>query len=212
MPPIQGRPTRRTRAKHGGEKPSIESVLLAAMERLLERGHTFGALTVEQLTKEAGIARGTFYLHFRDKGELVERIMGEFADEWVRSNGEWLREGDTFSPASVHKAVAGTVKTFKKHQAIIAAINETAPHDAKVADYFQKMVESICLQSRRSFATVRRSGDGKKGANDEVADMLTWMVILYTARMVGQREGAALTRMAKGMGYICSNAIFLDAE
>lgn len=211
-PNIQGRPTRRTLAKHGGEKISIESRLLAATERLLEKGHKFAALTTDDLATEAGIARATFYLHFRDKGELVARIMGQLTEELVRSNGEWLSEGEDLSPESVQKAVSGTVKTFKKHQAIVAAINDTAPFDDNVATQYLKMIDAICAQSRRSFSTVRRHGQSKAGATDDVSDILTWMVVLYTARFVNRSSGADLARLAKAISYICNSAIFPEFD
>lgn len=213
MAQIERRLTRRTRAKHGDDpKPVMEMRLLAAAERLLEKGHKFATLSIDELASEAGISRATFYLHFRDKGELVSRIMSQLSDELVRSNGEWLTDSEDFTPESVRRAVAGTVKTFKKHHAIVAAINDTAPFDENVAALYLKMIDDICAQSRRSFAKVRRDGKGKAGATDDVSDALTWMVVMYAARFVGRRSGAELSRMSKAMGYICNSAIFRDVD
>ena len=87
---IGPRPTRRTRSKHGGKKPTIEERLLAAMERMLEQGQRFVSLSVEELAAEAGMSRGTFYSHFRDKNELIARLMSLITDEIVDSAGSWL--------------------------------------------------------------------------------------------------------------------------
>lgn len=208
---IESRPTRRTRAKHGDQpKLTIEERLLAAMERLLEQGHRFAALTVEQLTDEAGIARGTFYLHFRDKGELVARLMSEVTEEIIASTGTWLRDAEDARHPVLHQALAGMVLTFKKHQAILAAVNDTAPYDKTVATLYRTMVDRICAQSRISLDTVRRNGRSRPGATDDVAEVMSWMIVMYCARFIGERNGAELDRLADSLGYISASAAFAD--
>lgn len=212
MPRIQPRPTRRTRARNG-EQPrlSIEDRLLAAMERLLEKGHRFAALSVEQLTDEAGIARGTFYLHFRDKGELVARLMGQVTEEIIQSTGTWMSNAEDAGRPQIHQALSGMVGIFKKHQAVMAAVNDTAPYDQKVAALYKKMVDEICEQSRRSLRTVKRKGLSRTGATDDVADVMSWMIVLYCARFVGERDGADLDRLARSLGYIGACTAFSDS-
>lgn len=212
MPRIEPRPTRRTRAKNGDQpRLSIEDRLLAAMERLLEKGHRFAALSVEQLAEEAGIARGTFYLHFRDKGELVARLMSQVTEEIIQSTGTWMSNAEDAGRPQIQEALVGMVRTFKKHQAVIAAINDTAPYDQTVADLYRKMVDEICAQSRRSLRTVKRKGLSRPGATDDVADVMSWMIVLYCARFVGERDGAELERLARSLGYIGASAAFADS-
>lgn len=117
------RPTRKTREKRGGvEKEPIEARLLTAMERLLGRGHRFATLTVDQLASEAGISRGTFYLHFQDKADLVSRLMSVVTDDIVRSAGTWLALSDSPKRADIAGAIFGTAAAFQQHRAIIAAL------------------------------------------------------------------------------------------
>lgn len=213
MARIEPRPTRRTRAKIGSApKLSIEERLLAAMERLLKKGHRFASLSVEQLTEEAGIARGTFYLHFRDKGELVARLMGHFAEEMVQSTGTWFSDAEGADHRDVQQALVGLVRAFKKHQAILAAINDTAPYDENVAALYRKAVETIAAKSRRSLKTVKRKGLSRPGATDDVADVLSWMIVMYCARFVGERNGAELDRLARSLGYISASTAFADPD
>ena len=212
MARIEQRPTRRTRAKRGGEpKLSIDDRLLGAMERLLEKGHRFGVLSVEQLTDEAGIARGTFYLHFRDKGELVARLMSHVTEELVQSTGVWMSNAEAAQSRDMQQALIGMVRSFKKHQAILAAINDMAATDEKVAALYDAMVDTICARSRKSLALVKRQGRSRPGATDDVADVMSWMVVLYCTRFVGERDGAALDKLAKSVGYICTTTAFADS-
>lgn len=213
MARIEQRPTRRTRAKRGDEpKLSIDDRLLGAMERLLEKGHRFGALSVEQLTEEAGIARGTFYLHFRDKGELVARLMSHVTDELIQATGIWMSDAEATTVRDMQLGLTAMVRSFKKHQAILSAINDMAATDEKVAALYREMVDTICARSRKSLAAVKRQGRSRPGATDEVADALSWMVVMYCTRFVGERDGAALDRLAKSVGYICAATVFADAS
>ncbi len=209
MATFEKRPSRLRRGNPPAEKPSIEARLLAAMERLLDKGQRFGNVSVEQLAKEAGIARGTFYVHFRDKGELVARLMSLVTDEIVESTGTWLAntQGER---AEIEQALVGMVDTFKKHQAILSAVSEVAPFDEKVAELYRSMVGTICAQSRRSLATVRRKGLSRPGASDDVAEVMSWMIVMYCARFIGERSGKSLRKLQKTLGYIAASTALAD--
>lgn len=211
MANLASRPTRRTRAKLGDQpRQSIEDRLLLAMERLVEQGHRFAEVSVEQLAEAAGIARGTFYLHFRDKGELVARLMSLVTEEIISSTGTWMSNAEAADDPELRQALVGMVATFKKHQAILAAVHDTASHDRNVAALYRRMVERIVEQSRASLDIARRKGRSRPGATDDVAEVLSWMIVMYLARFVGEREGAALDQLAETLGYISASTAFAD--
>lgn len=208
--PIKPRPTRKTRAKNGERKPSVEERLIAATERLLDQGHSFGALTVEQLTSEAGMSRGTFYLHFRDKGELVARLMKVVTDEIVVSTGTWLANAEKADRSDIIAAVDGVAKTFRKHHAIVAAVSDMAPHDKNVAGLYEQMMDTIAQHCRRSMAIVKSKGKSRDAANNDVADALAWMILLYCTRFAGKQSDRNLKKITQSLGYICVSSIFAD--
>lgn len=207
---ISPRPTRRTRAKQRDAKPTVEARLLAATERLLSQGHSFATLSIEQLAAEAGMARATFYLHFRDKGELVARLMDHFTQELIESFGTWIQDADIAERKDVRAAVSGMVETFNAHQAIVAAVRDTMPHDKVVKALFEKMQETISTMGQRSLATVKRKGRSRPGATGHVMDTLAWIVALYCTYRMDKGDGASVERVAKSLGYICESAIFAD--
>ena len=102
------------------------------------------------------------------------------------------------------------VHTFKKHQAILAAVSDTASHDPDVAHLYQAMIDQISEQSRRALATVKRNGLSRPDATNDVADELSGMLVTYCAQNVGKRDGAELDRLAKALGYIAASAVFSD--
>lgn len=53
--------------------------LVAAAEAIVSEGG-FDALRVEEVVSRAGVAKGTFFAHFRDKDALMERLIGARLD------------------------------------------------------------------------------------------------------------------------------------
>jgi AcrR family transcriptional regulator len=56
----------------------------AAAKLILERG--FDAVTIQDITDYADVGRGTFYLHFRDKEEIVARIIQDSFEAFEGAN------------------------------------------------------------------------------------------------------------------------------
>ncbi len=57
----------------------IETLRAAGLRLFLARG--IGPVTIDELAKEAGMAKGNFYRYFSDKGALVGAILGPVARE-----------------------------------------------------------------------------------------------------------------------------------
>ncbi len=57
----------------------------ALMDLILERGYNF--ITIQDITDRANVSRTTFYLHFKDKDELLFASMQKIYDGLVGSHG-----------------------------------------------------------------------------------------------------------------------------
>lgn len=201
-------PTPAPARKPGRPRLSAEASLLEAMERLLSQGQSFSALTVETLASEAGIARATFYLRFKDKSALVASLLATISDEIVESSGRWFGGANEADPALIHSSLRGIVHAFKRHQAVLAAVAETVPFDATVAQLHQQMIDRLRAESRGAFAKVRQQGHASPMADDALADLLTDMIELYCSRHLKHLDDAGLNALAERLAYISSNAIF----
>lgn len=210
MPALMPRPTRRTRAKHGGHKETVEERLLAAMERLLGMGQKFGTVTVEQLANEAGMSRATFYLHFSDKGELVSRLMSVVTDDIVRDAGGFLAFPEKPQRDDVEKSIRGAVIAFRKHRTVIAALNDTASSDPQVEALYMEMMRNICERTRHSLGVAKRDGLARPEADDAVADALSWFVVLYVGRFASVLGRTAFDRLTDAVVHISTTAMFED--
>ena len=123
MPPAPGyRGLRRT--------PNRQA-LLAAAEELFGR-HGFGAVSVDQIVAHAGVAKGTFYNHFRDKDDIAGQAALAIRHE-VRDRIASLKT-QSKDPA-VHLAIAMTLflelAVAKPRRAqILAALLADSPNAA----------------------------------------------------------------------------------
>lgn len=64
------------------QKRSIETrakLIRATKDAIAAKGH--GAMRVEEVVKNAGVAKGTFFAHFKDKDALMDLIIGAQIDE-----------------------------------------------------------------------------------------------------------------------------------
>jgi AcrR family transcriptional regulator len=80
--------------------------LLDAAGRLLEEVG-YGKLSASAVAREAGVAQPTFYVHFRDKAELVRTLAEDRIGE-LRARLRGLREG-----ARVERSIEGIRETFR---------------------------------------------------------------------------------------------------
>lgn len=178
------------------------------MERLLNQGQTFSSVSVEALAAEAGIARATFYLRFKDKSALVASLLARISDELVQSSGRWFGGDSEADPQLIRTTMHGIVHTFKRHQAVLAAVAETAPFDTTVAQLHRQMLDRLRAESRTAIAKVGRQGHASRMADDALADLLTDMIELYCSRHLQHLDGDALDALAERLAYLSSNAIF----
>lgn len=89
----------------------------AFVNLIAEKG--LDALTVSDITRRAGINRGTFYLHFIDKYDLLEQLEDEITNQLkeILLNKNFQTEIDdidqVFPPARIQKALEYIVSDFE---------------------------------------------------------------------------------------------------
>jgi len=104
------------RAKNREEKTRV--IATAALELLLERG--IESVTIDQIVKRSGIAKGSFYRYFKDKTDLVEALIEpigtlvcEALDECVHAVSVATRKQELLS--AYVKLAGGLSGTFTQH-------------------------------------------------------------------------------------------------
>lgn len=124
--------TRRRTAKVG-RPTSAEADVLDATQRLLAGGANFTELGVQQICTEAGVARSTFYSHFRDKVDLLLRLAGRLMASSFDLTSAWQPSAGV---EGLEEAFLHVIEVYRRHAAVRRALAEVATYDTVVRDYF----------------------------------------------------------------------------
>lgn len=132
MPSITRRPSSEQQ-----RQTTTESQVAAAVERLLVRGASFTELGVRQILAEAGIARSTFYAHYRDKTDLLLRLAGDLRQHALDIVlGFHLGDPDADGLEGLADTMLSVIAYYREHAVMLRAVNEVAGYDPVVRDYW----------------------------------------------------------------------------
>lgn len=114
---VSDQPRRRTLRDE--QKENTRQKLLAAARRLFgEKG--YGATTIDDIVEEAGASRGTYYLYFKNKGEIVTELTEEYTAATESLLPELAALGDP-SRADLRNWLSKYVDLVITHQVTIRA-------------------------------------------------------------------------------------------
>jgi AcrR family transcriptional regulator len=126
-----------------------QAIIDAALDEFVARGFT--ATRLEDVAKRAGVAKGTIYLHFKDKESMFEELIRTALVPLI---------GQLHAPppigGSVRDAVEGFARTFIQEVAatrrgdIVRLIVAEGPRFPSVADFYYREVVSRGLAAMRA--------------------------------------------------------------
>jgi AcrR family transcriptional regulator len=136
------------RAERAAERRG--AIIEAAMDEFIAQG--FAATRLDDIAKRAGVAKGTIYLHFKDKESMFEELIRTAIVPMI--NRLW---GTPPQPgASVRDMVEGFAKTFIEEVAttrrgdLVRLIVAEGPRFPEVADFYYREVVSRGLAGMRA--------------------------------------------------------------
>lgn len=133
MPSVTRRPS-----AGASRRAAVEAKILEATERLLAGGASFTELGVQRLASEAGIARSTFYLHFRDKTELLLRLIDTLAD------GAFDLICSVPPSEGVEGVVAAMIRDvryYRERRHLLAAVLEVTAYDPVAREFWDGQLQ-----------------------------------------------------------------------
>src|SRR5437867_3540315 len=136
------------RAERAAERR--EAIIAAAMDEFIARG--FAATRLDDVAKRAGVAKGTIYLHFKDKEALFEELIRTAIVPLVNR----LAAGPPPAGVSVRDMVEGFARTFiqevttTRRGDIVRLIVAEGPRFPAVADFYYREVVSKGLAGMRA--------------------------------------------------------------
>lgn len=108
-----------------------------ATRGLLADGESFADLSVEQITTRAGISRTAFYDYFRDKRELLIKLLEAAAVSIVREADE-LVGGRPSGPAEIPFTIKAAMTFARDSREVFVAAVEAAAYDPVISAYWRE--------------------------------------------------------------------------
>jgi AcrR family transcriptional regulator len=161
----------RRRAIHAERREEHAAAVLTAARGLLAEGVGFTELTVQRIAAAAGISRPAFYMHFRDKIEVLLRLAGELRQRNFPVTSSWTDDDD----AGV-EALVGTyervISIYRENAPVIAAITEVAAYDATVREFWDREVSAFTAAAEARLIRDRAAGRTAAGLDPAAAASL----------------------------------------
>lgn len=180
--------TRRSRATTDTSPPAAMDRLVEAFERLLARGESFTTISVEELAREAGMARATFYLHCRNKGQLVSHAMQAVQLQLKTAARARLKKSGSYGRAEFQAFMREVVEILFRHRHAIWAMNEVSAYDPQVQAVFAEFMDQRTREIQRTLDQLARQGAAHPAAHAGLAQMLAWTIERSFCKMLNEQS------------------------
>ena len=191
----------RRRPKH--DPKDSEREILEAAEQLL-RELPFREITVEAVMSRTGLKRPAFYVHFRDRHDLVLRLIGEIGAELFEMADKWLKGGD------LRAGVDGVVAVYAKHGPVLRAISDAAVDDPDVEQAYHGLVQRFIDATAEHIRAEQRSGRAEGMTARRTAAALVWMNERYLSMCLGRGKQLKPREVADTLHQIWTRTLYLE--
>ena len=167
-----------------------ERAILAAARSFLEE-HPFREMTVEGVMVRTGLSRPAFYAYFRDRYELVTRLLEGFGGLLFAVDRRWLVGGGRDEASEVlTDALRRGSETFVRYGPVLRAIADAASQDPRVEEVYrfgliERLVGAVATRISRDV----EAGISPGGLDpEETARALVLMTERYLLDAFGRPE------------------------
>jgi AcrR family transcriptional regulator len=148
--------------------------VIASGLKLAEKG-SFRDVTVDEISRSAGVSRPAFYTHFADKEELLLTAVGEVSEQLYEMADRWWH--GVGPPAErVRRAIEGVVSVYAGEARLLRIAAEVATYDDAVRalwlDIAERFIEATAdhVRSEQDVGLIPRTLDPRA-----TAEALYWM-------------------------------------
>jgi AcrR family transcriptional regulator len=148
----------RRRSVDPDRRASVETQILATTERLLTEGANFTELGVQRIAAEAGVARSTFYTHFRDKSELLVRLANTMQVTAFDIVQAWSPTGPGGGVDGLTEVFVQVIGVYRAYGSVLTAINEVAAYDPAVREFLDTRTNRFVDRAVETTVDEQRAG------------------------------------------------------
>jgi AcrR family transcriptional regulator len=192
---------RRRRSPEAAEREIVE-----AAEALL-RERPFRDLTVDDLMRRTGLSRPSFYVYFRDRHDLVLKVVEHIGGELFAMSERWY-EGTGDGQTLIREAIEGVVRVFAEHGPVLRALADAASDDPRVEAAYLALIQRFVDATARHIEQEVAAGRVLPLDAVPTATALTWMMERYLQLHVGRSPGVAVDRATDTLTTILTRVLY----
>lgn len=196
---------RRRRTPEAAEREIVE-----AAEALL-RERPFRELTVDDLMRRTGLSRPSFYVYFRDRHDLVLKVVEHIGGELFAMSERWY-DGTGDGQTLIREAIDGVVRVFEEHGPVLRALADAASEDPRVETAYLTMIQRFVDATARHIESETAAGRVLPLDAVPTATALTWMMERYLQLQVGRPPGGPDDSVADTLTTIWSRVLYGSAQ
>lgn len=190
-------PRRRRRSPESAEREILE----AAESFLSER--PFRDLSVDEVMARTTLSRPSFYVYFRDRHQLLVRLVEGIGRELFEAAGVWLAgEGE------IRDSLERLVPRYAEHGLVLSAIADAAGHDPEAERTYHGLIERFVETTARRIADDVEAGRTDPLDAPETARALVWMTERYLKETLGRRPQADVETAVAALAGVWERALY----
>jgi TetR/AcrR family transcriptional regulator, ethionamide resistance regulator len=152
------------------KRTAVQAQLIAAAHDMLEEGAGYTELSIERITRRAGLSRTAFYFYFADKGELLLALVEDVAAQFFGQADGWF-SGDI----EIRDSLANIVSLYDEHGAVIAIMIQATSSDEQAARLWRTLIGRFIDATRARIERDQAAGKALQGSAGTIAFSLCWM-------------------------------------
>jgi AcrR family transcriptional regulator len=123
-------------------RAETEQRILDGTVELLDAGASLAGLSVNRIAETSGVSRATFYLHFADKRQLVQRLGETELFAFQRVTESFLSDASA-GRAELAKTIDELITLWRSHAGVLSSLIEMAEYDADSRETWQGIILSV---------------------------------------------------------------------
>jgi AcrR family transcriptional regulator len=180
--------------------------IIRAAELLL-RERPFRELTVDEVMKRTELSRPSFYVYFRDRHELVLRVVERLGGELFTMSERWFRgEGD--GAVLAREAVEGIVAVYAEHGPVLRALSDAAVHDPDLEVAYATLVQGFVDATSRHIDAEIAAGRILPVDAEQTARALVWMIERYLNLALGREPITPVPVVVETLATIVGRVLY----
>jgi AcrR family transcriptional regulator len=189
-------------------RAATERQIAAATRELLDDGESFADLSIDMIAARAGISRTAFYDYFRDKRELLIRLVGEAMEPIMREADE-LVGGRPSGPTEIPHTIAAAVAFARGSPQVFRAAVEAAGYDPVISSFWrEQLLERFIDVIEERIRKQRKAGIALPIHPRAAAVALVMMVVETLYHHVSSDEGLTDDQVLETLVTISVRAVY----